>query len=162
MLIAVPGEIKNTVDSQPRSEVGAQRSGPQPHGSQPGVAEKASDPSSPGVILEDILDALTVVDVPVDNEDPGIGSTQATEGLGLRPGGEEPTPARESTTWGLGAAYPTTFHPAQPPPHSHPDTPVHAVPLLGISGCYGHVVEHTKSIGSSPLAVVPRRSAGED
>lgn len=70
MLIAVPGEVKNTADNQPRSEIGAQRSGPQPHGSQQWVSGKAGDPSSPGIILKDILDALTMVDIPVDNEDP--------------------------------------------------------------------------------------------
>lgn len=70
MLIPVPGEVKNTADNQPRSDVGAQGSGPQPHGSQQGVAGKAGDPSSPGVILKDVLGALTVVDIPVDNEDP--------------------------------------------------------------------------------------------
>lgn len=29
------------------------------------------NPRSPGVILKDILDALAMVDIPVDNEDPG-------------------------------------------------------------------------------------------
>jgi hypothetical protein len=30
-------------------------------------------PSSPGVIVEDILDALAMVDIPVDNENPKFG-----------------------------------------------------------------------------------------
>ena len=33
--------------------------------------------------------------------------------------------------------------------------------LLGVFGCYGYVVEHAESVGSSPLAVVPRRPGGE-
>jgi len=70
MLIAVPGEVKNT-----------------------------------GIILKDILDALTMVDIPVDNEDP-----------------------------------------------------LQTVFLLGVFGRYGHIVEHAEPVGSSPLAVVPRRS----
>ena len=33
--------------------------------------------------------------------------------------------------------------------------------LLGVPGCYGYVVEHAESVGSSPLAVVSRRPGGE-
>lgn len=40
------------------------------------------------------------------------------------------------------------------------DAPVQTMSLLGMFGCQGHVVEHTEPTGSSPLAVVPRRSAG--
>lgn len=52
--------------------------------------------------------------------------------------------------------------PAPAPPWASPTvaaqhTPVQPVFLLSVFGCYGHVIEHAESIGSSPLAVVPRR-----
>lgn len=47
-----------------------------------------------------------------------------------------------------------------PRPAVAQDTPVQTMSLLGMFGCQGHVVEHTEPTGSSPLAVVPRRSAG--
>lgn len=37
------------------------------------------------------------------------------------------------------------------------DTPLQPIFLLGMSGCYSHIVEHTESIGSCPLTMVPWR-----
>lgn len=52
-------------------------------------------PSLPGVILKDILGALTMVDVPVNDEDPGDSQLWVTEGEGLPPPGQEPGPGWE-------------------------------------------------------------------
>lgn len=57
--------------------------------------------------------------------------------------------------------------PAPAPPWASPTvaaqhTPVQPVFLLSVFGCYGHVIEHAESIGSSPLAVVPRRPRVEN
>lgn len=156
MLIAVPGKVEDAVDNQPRPEVR-----PCPHGCQQRVSGKGRVPGSPGVILKDILDALTMVDIPVDNEDPGDREcSEVTERQSLGPWGHSP-PQEDKGLDGV------SQQPALPPfcrawaPASQ-CTPVQPVSPLGVFGCYGHIVEHAESIGSGSLAVMPRRSVGEN
>lgn len=118
-------------------------------------------PSLPGVVLKDILDALAMVDIPVNDEDPGDRQLWGHGGQGLPPPDQEPGPGWEGAGWGPSKA-PSTPFPAgldltlQPERHK----PVQPVLPLGMSGRYGHVVEHAESIGGSPLAMVPRRPGG--
>ena len=117
MLVAVPGEVKDaaTASRGQRSEVRP----PQPQGSwqnpdpcpQPlstqlclpsqarlslksGVAGR---PCLPGVILEDILEALTMMDIPVNDEDPGTDSSGVIRVWAPTPG-QEPGLGREGAS----------------------------------------------------------------
>lgn len=171
MLVTVPGEVEDAGNNRPGSKF---RGDPQPHSpshnSDPGahschlartppgqaVCPEAwgpreglhPHPSSPRVVLKGVLGALAVVDVPVNNEDPG--GTQ--HGTHRRAG--PPLQARSPAQDGKGLGGAPHLRPAQ---HS----PVQPVLLLGMSGRDGHIIEHAESVGSSPLAVVPRRPEGE-
>ena len=74
---------------------------------------------------------------------------------------------RASHSWPGGRPRMGGAPPSAPPglgPTLRPDwhKPAQPVFLLGVFGCYGYVVEQAESVGSSPLAVVPRRPGGEN
>lgn len=102
--------------------------------------------SSPGVIVEDILDALAMVDVPVDNENPEFRQRwRLLKVTALPPSGSDLQLHLFLLSLG---------------PHtcsSISDTPLQPIFLLGMLGCYSHIVEHTESIGSCPLTMMPWR-----
>lgn len=91
MLIAVPGEVKNAVDGQPGQKSEVKGEDLSPLAPPRRGRREAPIPSSPGVVLKDILDALTVVDIPVNNENPGDRQCRAHRGAGppaLGPGAQ--------------------------------------------------------------------------
>lgn len=70
-------------------------------------------------------------------------------------------------SWATPVLSPCPHTPARPTlcapcPHAQSSrhTPVQPMPLPGMLGRQGHVVEHTEPIGCRPLAVMPRRPAG--
>lgn len=96
-----------------------------------------------------------MMDIPVNDKDPGTDSSGVAKGPGL------PLLARSQAQDGKGPLCPHA--PSGLSLTLQPDwhKPVQPVLLLGVFGCYGYIVEHAESVGSSPLAVVPRRPGGE-
>lgn len=110
-----------------------------------------SHPSLPGVIIEDVLDALAMVDIPVDNKNPKFrpywrAPCRCHTRSPSRCGGSKVGILATNSTSASLACVPSTYIPLQP------------IFLLGMFGCYSHIVEHTESIGSLLLTVVPWRS----
>lgn len=90
------------------------------------------------------------------------GSAEVTEGQGLPPGGQSPPQEGKGLNGVCQQPTPPLSVWPGPCPRTAQDTPLQTVFLLGVFGRYGHIVEHAEPVGSSPLAVVPRRSAGEN
>lgn len=92
-----------------------------------------------------------MVDIPVDNKNPKFrpywrAPCRCHTRSPSRCGGSKVGILATNSTSASLACVPSTYIPLQP------------IFLLGMFGCYSHIVEHTESIGSLLLTVVPWRS----